>query len=216
LNSVDESFLPSISNLTRLTHLDLSRPAESLPDLSPNLTTLLTSLGPSLTHLSLSAHSLLTDATLSLLLPENCPLLTHLDLSYIPDLDDELFSGMLDTWAENGCVGLESVNLTKAAGLTGMSLDALGRLAGRSLRELSINGWKDVEEEKVKQLGRTMPKLRRVDLGFCRSSRLFWFSCQVSSRFHRFHLLIKTRFCCFYRKHHRLHPQGDLGCQRTS
>jgi len=77
---------------------------------------------------------------------------------------------VLNAWAEAGNVGLESVKMGKAHLLKGLTLQALVRLAGENLRELEITGWKDVDEEVVKELGKSCKGINRLDLGWCSES----------------------------------------------
>ena len=74
---------------------------------------------------------------------------------------------VFNAWEQAGNVGLESVKMGKAHLLKGLTLQALVRLAGETLRELEITGWKDVDEEVVKGLGRSCKGVTRMDLGWC-------------------------------------------------
>lgn len=165
--SVDDSWLTPLSHLTSLWRLELSNPAVSLPPDAPNLPTLFTALGPSLKHLSLGSHDQLTNEALLSLIPENCPLLSHLDLTLLPLLEDESTAELFDKWTEAGNAGLETVILTGCHQLKGQTFDALVRHSGPSVRVLSLSGWRDLEEEKAREIGNSFPRLEMLDIGWC-------------------------------------------------
>ncbi|KAL7415988.1 hypothetical protein BDY24DRAFT_380702 [Mrakia frigida] len=183
--------------LKKLQHLDLSYPLNPLPSGCSDLEELIVAIGPNLLSLNLAGQSLLTSKDLYTLLPLNLLVLTRLDLTLLPLLTEEgvapivpappqdqgeevgedeipveMGTGMAEvfrTWEQEGNVGLESVKMGKAHQLKGATLQALVGLAGEKLRELEITGWKDVEEEVVKELGKTCKGLMRLDLGWCRN-----------------------------------------------
>jgi DNA repair protein RAD7 len=162
MGRMDESWLTHLARLRGLKSLDLSYPLVPLPAESAALQDLIAAVGPGLTALNLAGQSNLTSADLLAL-----PNLTRLDLTLLDLLTDEETVAVLTAWADAGNVGLESVKLGKAHLLLGPTLNALIALAGRSLQELEISGWKDLDEGSLKAVGHNCPGLTRLDVGWC-------------------------------------------------
>lgn len=167
MGKMDESWLGHLANLRGLQYLDLSYPLVPLPSESAALAELLVSVGPGLTSLNLAGQSHLTSADLLTLLPTNLPNLTRLDLTLLDLLTDDETVAVFTAWADAGSAGLESVKIGKAHLLLGPALNALFGLAGETLKELEICGWKDVDELALKSIGRNCPALTRLDVGWC-------------------------------------------------
>ena len=167
MGKMDESWLGHLASLRGLKYLDLSYPLVPLPSESVALAELIASVGPGLTSLNLAGQSNLTSSDLLTLLPTNLPNLTRLDLTLLDLLTDDETVAVFTAWADAGSAGLESVKMGKAHLLLGPTLNALFALAGETLKELEICGWKDIDEGALKSIGKNSPALTRLDIGWC-------------------------------------------------
>ena len=61
--------------------------------------------------------------------------------------------------------------------------------SGKQLEELNINGWKDVDEDALKSIGRLGKELKKLDVGWCRAVDDFllkmWFEGEVVRGVHK-------------------------------
>lgn len=213
MGKMDESWLGHLARLRGLTSLDLSYPLIPLPAESTAFRELIAAVGPGLTALNLAGQSNLTSADLLATLPANLPNLTRLDLTLLDLITNEEMVAVLTAWAEAGNVGLESAKIGKAHLLLGPTLDALVALAGESLQELEISGWKDLEEASLKALGHNCPGLTRLDIGWCSECRdqlLCLCPCLCPT------LTLDLYASRYSREPDRLHVKGDLPSRGTS
>ncbi|CDZ97238.1 Leucine rich repeat proteins, some proteins contain F-box [Phaffia rhodozyma] len=158
IGKLDESWLPPLCSLQGLTYLDVSLPTRSFPSPCPELTAVLTTVGSSLRHLSLGSHVDLQSTDLLSAIAPFCGRLESLDLSLLPELDDEGTASFFDAWSEARREGgggdldgqqnrLLEVNLQGNWGLQGKTIYALAGLAGTDLERLNVSGWKTLEKE---------------------------------------------------------------------
>ncbi|KAF8199930.1 hypothetical protein K438DRAFT_1822849 [Mycena galopus ATCC 62051] len=158
-----DEWLESIGEITNLTYLDLAEPSVSLTD--DAVVALLGAAGANLADLDLSGHGALTDDVLAHGLDPHLPNLTSLALTHLPELTDAGVAAFFSTF-ENG--GLVRLNLAHNPELGTEALEGIVAHSGTTLRELNINGWKDVAEGAVNQLA-GVRDLRKLDVGWCRS-----------------------------------------------
>lgn len=64
---------------------------------------------------------------------------------------------------------LEQVDLSRSPALGSKALAALLQHSGKTLRDLNINQWKDVDNETLLILGPSAPHLIQVNIGWCRN-----------------------------------------------
>ena len=144
------------------------------------MTALMRSIGKSLTYLNVSKHRLLGDQFLSKGLQPHTKALQSLTLSYLPELTDEGLSKFFAEWKNHTLLCLD---LSRNEELGGLSLQSLMKRSGKQLEELNINGWKDVDEDALKSIGRLGKALKKLDVGWCRAVDDFllkmWFEGKV-------------------------------------
>ncbi|KAJ2928494.1 hypothetical protein H1R20_g8594, partial [Candolleomyces eurysporus] len=129
-----------------LEYLDISSPGgESCSDAA--LVNLLSRIGGSLRCLDVSKHDLLTNAFLLGGLQQH----TH-------SLESE--------WENPPLVSLDA---SRNPELQTDALEAIMKHSGTRLESLNINGWKDVEENGLRDIGRQGKEMRKLDVGFCRN-----------------------------------------------
>ncbi|KAF7315854.1 RNI-like protein [Mycena indigotica] len=184
------AFAERIAGLSKLTYLDVGEPSESLSD--DNVVQLLEGIGSGLTHLDLSGHIELTDEVLSRGLIPNTPHLTSLAMANVPLLSDIGTADFFNSSNQNGdeTSGLILLDLSRNHLLKGAALTALIQHSKKTIQELNINGWKDVDvsaeemvvgkrstkSEDVEMLPTEpalpllahLEKVKKLDLGWCR------------------------------------------------
>ncbi|KAG7096904.1 hypothetical protein E1B28_004309 [Marasmius oreades] len=158
-----DEFLEHIGSCKSLLHLDVSEPTNSCTDIAVN--TLLSNIGPTLTKLNLSNHSLLTDAVLEFGVAESTHQLSDLVLRALPLLTDEGVSKFFSGWSNHP---LSYVNFSRNPDLLSSSLSSLLHHSRSHLQVLDINGLKDVELSALKMIA-NCPELTSIDLGWCRA-----------------------------------------------
>ncbi|KAJ7282784.1 RNI-like protein [Mycena rebaudengoi] len=163
VGQLSDEFLPLLATLSELTYLDLAEPAASCTDEA--VVGLLAAVGASLVHLDLSGHSLLTDEALTDGIAAYARSLSALVLADLPALTDAGVAAFFSALTENP--PLLRVDLARNHELAGAALDALLAHSSKALQELSINGWKDVDEQALNGIERCWD-LRRLDVGWCR------------------------------------------------
>ncbi|GJE90230.1 RNI-like protein [Phanerochaete sordida] len=169
-----DDFLPHIKKLAgQLTYLDLSSPGEPEAVSNDALTDLLTAVGAGLRHLDLSGHALLGDGFLFQGLKPHTRQLESLALALTPELTDAGVAEFFATWA--GAAAPPNPPLRHAAlgrnpELGGAALAALLAHSGAALESVDVNGWKAAPEDVLNTLGARAPRLRRVDVGWCREA----------------------------------------------
>ncbi|KAF9268021.1 RNI-like protein [Marasmius fiardii PR-910] len=166
-----DEFLEYIGECKSLFYLDISEPTDSCTDIAVN--TLLSKIGPRLTKLNLSNHSLLTDAVLDSGVGESTHQLSELALSAIPLLTDKGMSHFFTTW--NNCP-LSYINVSRNPSLLSGTLSSLLHHSRSRLQVLDINGLKDLEPSALKEIAKC-PDLNLIDLGWCRGVDDFVMKC---------------------------------------
>jgi len=163
IGKMSDEFLEHIAQLSgTLTYLDLADPAESCSEGA--MITLLSVLGPTLTHLDLSGHITLTDGVLHQGL-KSAAQLEGLVLSNLPELTDEGVAKFFSDWEGPP---LSLLSMSRNPFLATTALTAVIKHSGASLRDLNINGWKDVEQSTLGTIG-NMTELKKLDWGWCRN-----------------------------------------------
>ena len=178
IGHMNDSFLDQIKLLKGgLRHLDLGDPTKSCTD--SGMIALMRSIGKSLTYLNVSKHSLLGDQFLSKGLQTHAKTLQSLSLSHLPELTDEGVSNFFGAWKNPP---LQSLDMSRNEVLGSLSLQGLVKHSGKQLKELNINGWKDVGEDALKLISR-MGELKKLDVGWCRAvddfSLKIWFEGEL-------------------------------------
>ncbi|KAF5344081.1 hypothetical protein D9758_008903 [Tetrapyrgos nigripes] len=164
VGQMSDAFLEHIAQLSgQLTYLDISDPTESCTE--DAIVTLLSVVGSTLAHLDLSGHVELTDQVLHLGIKKNVANLDGLVLSNIPELTDAGVSEFFSTW---GCTPLSVLDMSRNPSLATGALDAILNHSGPALRDLNINGWKDVEDSALEKVGKAAFELRKLDWSWCR------------------------------------------------
>ncbi|KAF6758516.1 DNA dependent ATPase [Ephemerocybe angulata] len=165
IGKMSDAFLEEIGDLgpEALTYLDLSCPSESCSDTA--MVTLLSEVGGSLTHLDVSKHDLLTDTFLSEGL-QHCTRLESLGMAHLLDLTDKGVADFFKSWQNPALVELDA---SRNPELKGDALEAIMKHSGLRLEKLNINGWENVEENGLRDIGRKGKELVKLDVGFCRN-----------------------------------------------
>jgi len=172
IQNMEDGFATSLKELKKsLVSLDLSSPSVSLSEAA--LIGLMKAVGPTLAHLDLSGHDLITDAFLREGIKPHARALRSLTLSKIPELTDEGVAEFFDTWAvvpksKKANPPLTSLDLSRNDGLSSDALIAVLAHSGSALHHLNINGWKSTSEEALNQIARSAKFLRSLDVGWCR------------------------------------------------
>ncbi|KAH9857413.1 RNI-like protein [Lenzites betulinus] len=169
VGQLSDGFLEELKPLAgKLTYLDLSNPGRPDALSEAALIDLLTHAGTSLEHLDLSAHAGVTDGVLFRGIKPNVPTLASLRLSNCNELSDAGVAEFFEGW-QGRSTRLTVADLSRNAELGDAALTALLAHSGEELQELNINGWKDVSENALKGIPSKAPKLRKLDVGFCRA-----------------------------------------------
>ncbi|KAH7337787.1 hypothetical protein B0J17DRAFT_615681 [Rhizoctonia solani] len=168
VGKLEDSWLPLLQRCTNLKRLELSYPGGELSLTNEPVIELLGAIGRGLEHLDLSGHPQLEDNVLIEGVIPHAPNLTLLKMSTVPLLTD---AGVAQFFTEyNEKAGFEYLEMKNNPLLSTESLRAmLDRSTSITIRELSINGWKETEEEACKLLVTSCPELRKLDIGFVRS-----------------------------------------------
>lgn len=164
IGKMSNDWVDSLCKLTSLTSLEITYPSVSLSD--DALVKLLESLGPNLVHLNLAGNSELSDASVLTGILPNVRKLNSLGLANIPLLTDKGLAEFFNTWTNNPA--LEVLDASKDHLVSSDTLEALLAHSGSKLTTMNANGWKDVSNATLLELGKKAPKLVSVDLGWCR------------------------------------------------
>jgi DNA repair protein RAD7 len=159
-----------------LTYLDLSYPGESLSEEA--LIELAHAVGPTLNHLDLSKHDLITDAFLLEGIKPHFRKLTSLILSGVPELTDDGVAAFFSSWVDvpdpkKRNPPLVSLDLSRNYRLSANALNAILAHSGAALHFLSINGWKATSEDALSEIAKSAQALRMLDVGWCREMNDF-------------------------------------------
>lgn len=157
-----EALMPLASGLTLL---DLSDPTESLTD-AP-LIALFTRAGATLQTLDLSGNTALSDDFLTDGIRMHARALRRVRLAGVLELTDEGFSALFMPGWKNPA--LRALDLVRNPTLSGGALHGALAHSGAALRELAINGWKDVPEDALRAIAEKGKELRILDAGWCRT-----------------------------------------------
>ncbi|QRW13231.1 DNA-dependent ATPase [Ceratobasidium sp. AG-Ba] len=167
VGKLDDSWLPLLHTCTNLKRLELAFPGgdASLTD-EPTIE-LLRTIGTNLEYLNLGGHHSLTDDVLLEGVMPHIAQLKALKMSNSPSLTDEGVSRFFTEY--NTQAEFECIKMRQNSTLGSESLRALlGRPTACIMRELVINGWKDVDEESCRMIPKSCPELRKLDVGFVR------------------------------------------------
>ncbi|KAB5589921.1 DNA-dependent ATPase [Ceratobasidium theobromae] len=168
VGKLDDSWLPLLHRCTNLKYLELSYPGGegSLTD-KPTIE-LLQVIGEGLEYLDLSGHPLLSDIVLREGVLPNTPYLKTFKMSDTPLLTND---GVRDFFTElDEDTGIQCMEMRQNPLLSSESLRAfLDRPTACIIQELSINGWKDTDEETCQLIATSCPELKKLDIGFVRS-----------------------------------------------
>ncbi|KAJ3807138.1 RNI-like protein [Lentinula lateritia] len=161
---LSDDFLGPIGLLSgQLIYLDISEPSQSCSNEAVN--TLLGAVGSTLTHLNLSGHIELNDDVLQYGILPNITSLQHLTLSNLPLLTDKGVALFFSQWPNPP---LAAVAFSRNPALSTNSLVELLNHSGEGLRELNVNGWKDVSAAALANIATQARDLGKIDLGWCR------------------------------------------------
>jgi len=169
---MEDGFLDHLKQLkSGLKVLDLSDPGSSLSEEA--LIELMGVVGPTLTHLDLSKHDLITDTFLEEGLKPHLRVLTSLTLSNIPEVTDTGVAEFFNSWREASETAkpnppLTSLDLSRNDVLSSDSLCAILTHSGPTLQRLNINGWKSTSEIALNKVAKLAKVLRCLDVGWCR------------------------------------------------
>ncbi|TFK24641.1 DNA dependent ATPase [Coprinopsis marcescibilis] len=166
VGKMSDLFLEEIANLGEgLTYLDISCPGkESCSEAA--IVGLLSEIGGSLKNLDVTKHDLFSRQFLMDGLLPNVKTLEILNMSHLVELLDEDVAEFFAEWTNSPLVQLE---LSRIPELKGEALGSIMKHSGNALELLNINGWKDVEEDALKTIGRLGKELKKLDVGFCRA-----------------------------------------------
>ncbi|TFK35443.1 hypothetical protein BDQ12DRAFT_737547 [Crucibulum laeve] len=163
VGKLSDEFLEELEALNQLEYLDLADPSTSCSENA--VSSLLTKVGGKLKHLDLSGHKELSDEFL-FSLASHTGSMESLALNGLLEITN---TGLAEFFGEWGNPPLTKLTLARNSELGGPALQALLEHSGAQLEELSINGWKDTDEESLRMIGFRAPKLKRVDVGWCRA-----------------------------------------------
>ncbi|KAK0206611.1 RNI-like protein [Desarmillaria ectypa] len=148
----------------RLTYLDISEPGESCSEAA--IIAMLSTVASTLTYLDLSNHTEVSDKVLRLGLQPYSKAITSLSLRNLPELTDTGVADFFKSWTANP--PLTFLDISRIHLLNKDALLAILAHSGSSLQELNINGWRDIDNETLEEIGKQARDLKKVDLGFCR------------------------------------------------
>lgn len=165
VGKLDDDFLEELEGLGGgLRLLDLSDPSNSCSEEA--MIKLLSVIGTSLNHLNLSKHILMSDTFLEDGLKHYAHSIEYLSLAYLPELTDDGVANFFDTWE---APPLQYINLARNHELSSNALESLLKHSGARLQDLTMNGWKNVEEPALRLIGIYGVELRKLDVGWCRA-----------------------------------------------
>ncbi|KAF9546594.1 RNI-like protein, partial [Agrocybe pediades] len=149
-----------------LWYLDLADPSHSCSEEA--MLELLRAVGKTLTHLNVSKHNLLTDNFLKTGLLSKAKVMQSLTLSHLPELTTDGVRNFFDKWKGKN-PPLSYLDISRNDELKGPALESILGHSGDKLEHLNINGWKDVEEDALRLIGKRGLHLKTLDVGFCRA-----------------------------------------------
>ncbi|KAG7449154.1 RNI-like protein [Guyanagaster necrorhizus] len=165
IGKISDEFLNCIKLLEgQLTYLDISEPSESCSEVA--IIDMLSTVASTLTHLDLSNHTEVSDKVLQQGLQAYSNAITSLGLRNLPELTDAGVANFFNSWTSNP--PLTFLDISRIHLLNKGALLAILAHSGSSLQELNINGWRDIDNEALEEIGKQARDLKKVDLGFCR------------------------------------------------
>ncbi|KAG8884318.1 hypothetical protein FRB97_004582 [Tulasnella sp. 331] len=162
---LDDEWLPHLALLKKLTSLDISSLTQSLTD--EPVIKLLEAIGSGLKHLNLSGHTLLTDKALVDGVGPHCSKLKTFVMSGLELLTDTGVAEFFST-SFNHAPALAEINLSRNHNLASRALEALLAHSGSAMEELRVNSWKETSNETLMEMAQALPKIRTLDVGWCR------------------------------------------------
>lgn len=177
IGEMNDEFLEHIQRLgAQLTYLDLSDPGNPEALSTDALVDMMAVVGGNLQHLNLSKNILITDDFLLQGVGPHAHRLRTLVLANTPELTDAGVAAFFDTWADAAEGAdephptLVSLDMSRSENLAGKALTALLQHSGEQLEQLNINNWKATPEEDLARISEMAPRLKTVDLGWCRET----------------------------------------------
>ncbi|KAK0242833.1 RNI-like protein [Armillaria nabsnona] len=165
VGKMSDEFLNCIKLLEgQLTYLDISEPSESCSEAA--IIEMLSIVASTLTHLDLSNHTEVSDKVLRLGLQPYSKAITSLGLKDLPELTDTGVADFFNSWTDNP--PLTFLDISRIHLLNKDALLAILAHSGSCLQELNINGWRDIDNESLEEIGKQARDLKKIDLGFCR------------------------------------------------
>ncbi|KAK0230718.1 RNI-like protein [Armillaria fumosa] len=165
VGKMSDEFLDHIKLLKgQLTYLNISEPSESCSEAA--IIEMLSTVASTLTHLDLSNHTEVSDKVLRLGLQPHAEAITSLGLKGLPELTDIGVADFFNSWRDNP--PLTFLDISRIHLLNKDALLAILAHSGSSLQELNINGWRDIDNESLEEIGKQARDLKKIDLGFCR------------------------------------------------
>jgi len=128
---------------------------------------LLEALGPQLEHLNLSGHDALEDDVFTRGLGKHAVQLKSLALAGLTAVTDEGVAKFFTSWVGVN-PALERFDMSRCHLLSSAALDALLEHSGTSLVEININSWKDTDTDTLSRIAESVPRLEKLNIGFCR------------------------------------------------
>ena len=164
IGQLDDDCLVPLSNLKKLKVLDLTSAGGDLS--AAAIDRLLSTIGKSLTSLTLSDNASLGDEVLDCI-AEHCPNLRHLGLRGLHDLSDDAVASFFKTLKKQSRPAMESIDLEKGDDLQGKALRALVSHSAPALQRLSLLGWRSVDADALVDLTKCSA-LKHLNLAWCR------------------------------------------------
>jgi DNA repair protein RAD7 len=164
VGQMSDEFLEELRTLKgRLTYLDISDPSNPCSDEA--VISLLSDVGSALSTLDLSGHITLTDKVLEEGILVHCTSIETLGLRELPELTDKGMENFFSSWQNSPLV---SIDVSRNEMLATGTVRSILNHSGERLEVLNINGLKDAESEALKDIGEKAPRLKKIDVGFCR------------------------------------------------
>lgn len=180
IGQMSEDFVHELKGLRQLSYLDLSCPGDPEALSNNELIDLMDAIGGSLIHLDLSKNILVGDGFLFQGLKPHTRRLHHLVLSELPELTDAGVAEFFDTWeaaatseGDQPNPPLTTVNMSRNHDLKGKALASLLKHSGANLEEINIHSWHTTPEEELNKIPEMAPKLKKLDISWCRETNDF-------------------------------------------
>lgn len=179
---MSDEFLEQVQRFRNLEYLDISYPGRPDALSEPALIDLMAALCDGLTHLNLSNNLNISDSFLLEGIKPHAKNLSTLILVNTPDLTDAGVAEFFSTWgavtkpkrsrkaapAAETNPPLVELDLSRNHELGSKALESLLKHSGKTLTQLSINGWRTVSQDALKLLAKHCEELTHLDIGWCR------------------------------------------------